>query len=158
MPEGLPIEDSITIRAPRADVFRALTDATALGCWMATRAESDPRPGGRFRYVFEFDDPAQNNVQEGRYVAVERPQRLVLPWTFPFSDQETTVEYTLSGDADETELAFRHSGFGTGEPWDGARERFAGGWRLFLQSLKAHVEDGADARPLGIKPAAAADT
>ena len=38
-----------------------------------------------------------------------------------------------------------------GEPWDGARERFTGGWQMFLNGLKRYVETGEPARPLGIR-------
>jgi uncharacterized protein YndB with AHSA1/START domain len=151
MPEAAPIEDHIRIDAPPAAVFTALTDAGELSSWMASRAESDPREGGTFEYVFEFDDPAQNNSQHGEYVAVEPDRRVALPWVFPFSDKKTTVEYRLSGEGDATEVHFTHSGFDTGEPWESARERFAGGWQAFLQSLKSWVETRVAARPLGIK-------
>jgi uncharacterized protein YndB with AHSA1/START domain len=145
------IKDSITIDAQPPEVFRALTDAEALGHWMATRAESDPREGGSFRYVFEFEDPAQNNEQAGEYLAVEQGQRVALPWRFQFSDKQTTVEYRLEGEESGTKVEFAHSGFETGEPWDTARERFTGGWRMFLEGLKRYVEDGVDGHPLGMK-------
>lgn len=151
MTELPPIEDSIAIDATRSEVFNALTDARELEQWLATRAESDPRDGGRFRYVFEFDDPAQNNQQEGAYATVEPDRRLVLPWVFPFSDKETTVEYELAGDGGETVVRFTHAGFEAGGPWAVARERFAGGWRAFLEALKARVEQGGEHRPLGVR-------
>jgi uncharacterized protein YndB with AHSA1/START domain len=67
MSRGATIEQSITIHAPRSEVFRALTEPARLERWMATSAESEPRTGGRFRYSFEFDDASQNNTQEGEY-------------------------------------------------------------------------------------------
>jgi uncharacterized protein YndB with AHSA1/START domain len=151
MTDATAIDDSITISAPKGDVFEALTRPERLERWMATTVESDPRKGGHFRYSFEFDDTSQNNVQEGEYLDVLRAERVALPWLFPFSPEQTRVEYRLAGDGDETEVQFRHSGFGSGEPWDQARDRFVGGWKLFLGCLKAHVEQGADERPLGMK-------
>ena len=145
------IRDSIRISAPREEVFRALTEPDRLESWLATSVESDPRTGGQFRYSFEFEDASQNNVQEGEYLEVVPGRRVSLPWVFPFSPKQTQVEYVLSGDGGETEVAFRHSGFESGEPWDGARERFVGGWRTVLEGLKAHVEDGSHARPFGMK-------
>jgi uncharacterized protein YndB with AHSA1/START domain len=145
------IQDEITIAAPPEDVFRALTDADALERWMATKVESDARTGGRFHYEFEFDDPSQNNAQEGEYAAVEEGRRVALPWRFPFSKKETTVEYSLSRTGDGTSVEFSHAGFDEGEPWDGAYERFTGGWRMFLEALKSNVETGAAALPLGIR-------
>jgi uncharacterized protein YndB with AHSA1/START domain len=145
------IEDSIRISAPRGDVFRALTESERLERWMASSAESEPRTGGRFRYSFEFDDASQNNAQEGDYLEVVPDQRVALPWVFPFSPKQTRVEYTLDDNGGETEVTFRHTGFDTGEPWDQARERFTGGWRMFLEGLKTYVEQGIDARPFGMK-------
>jgi uncharacterized protein YndB with AHSA1/START domain len=145
------IQDEITIAAPPEDVFRALTEADALERWMATKVESDARTGGRFRYEFVFDDPSQNNTQEGEYVAIEEGRRVALPWVFPFSDKRTTVEYSLEPSGDGTYVAFSHAGFGDGEPWDGAYERFTGGWRMFLDGLKSYVETGAASLPLGMK-------
>jgi uncharacterized protein YndB with AHSA1/START domain len=151
MSDDLTITDAIVIRAPRSAVFRALTDANELDRWMATTADSDPRTGGQFRYVFEFDDPAQNNEQAGTYIEVETDHRVVLPWRFPFSPKATTVEYLLEGSDDETRLSFTHSGFESGEPWDSARARFGPGWRAFLEALKHWVEVRSPGRPLGIK-------
>jgi uncharacterized protein YndB with AHSA1/START domain len=151
MADATAIEDSITISASRDEVFDALTRPERLERWMATSVESDPRTGGHFRYSFEFEDAAQNNVQEGQYLEVLPGERVVLPWVFPFSPKQTRVEYALDGDADQIEVRFGHSGFDSGEPWDQARVRFVGGWRMFLECLKAHVERGADERPLGMK-------
>lgn len=145
------IKDSITIEAAPDDVFRALTEAGELEQWLATKVESDAETGGRFRYDFEFEDAAQNNAQDGEYLAVEPGRRVALPWVFPFSPKQTTVEYALEPAGEETRVDFTHSGFDEGEPWDGARERFTGGWRMFLESLKRHVETGAASHPLGIK-------
>jgi uncharacterized protein YndB with AHSA1/START domain len=145
------ITDEITVDAPRAEVFRALTDADALEHWMATTVESDARTGGRFRYVFEFEDPAQNNVQEGMYAAVEA-DRVELPWVFPFAEKQTAVAYRLVSEDGATRVVFEHSGFGEGEPWNGAYERFTGGWRAFLEGLKRYVETGDSSLPFGMKP------
>jgi uncharacterized protein YndB with AHSA1/START domain len=145
------IKTSVTIEAPTDSVFRALTEPNALEHWLATNVESDARTGGRFRYEFEFDDPAQNNVQEGEYLAVEESSRVTVPWRFPFSPKQTTVDYVVSGEDAGTRLDFTHSGFEQGEPWDGAYERFTGGWQLFLEGLKAYVETGAASLPFGMR-------
>jgi uncharacterized protein YndB with AHSA1/START domain len=148
---GAAIADAITIEAPRTEVFAALTQAERLERWLATEVESEPRTGGRFRYSFEFDDPSQNRTQEGEYVDVVAGERVVLPWLFHFSSRLTRVEYVLTGDDETTRVDFRHSGFHSGEPWDGVLEDFAGGWRMFLERLRAHVEKGEDGRPFGIR-------
>jgi uncharacterized protein YndB with AHSA1/START domain len=145
------IQDEITIDAPPEQVFKALTEARRLEGWLATKVESDARTGGRFRYEFQFEDPSQNNVQEGEYAAVEEGRRVALPWVFPFSEKQTAVEYSLAPDRSGTRVRFSHAGFEEGEPWDGAYERFTGGWPMFLEGLKRHVETGASGLPFGMK-------
>ena len=145
------IKNSVAVNAPTDSVFRALTEPEALEHWLATKVESDARTGGRFRYEFEFDDPAQNNVQEGEYLVVEDQSRVVLPWIFPFSPKQTTVVYELQPGDSGTRLDFTHSGFEQGEPWDGAYERFTGGWQMFLEGLKSYVETGASSLPFGMR-------
>lgn len=145
------IQSTVTVDAPADSVFRALTEPDALERWLATRVESDARTGGHFRYEFEFEDPAQNNVQEGEYLAVEDASRVTLPWTFPFSPKQTTVEYALHPEGGGTRVDFTHAGFEQGEPWDGAYERFTGGWQMFLSGLKSHVETGAANLPFGMR-------
>jgi uncharacterized protein YndB with AHSA1/START domain len=145
------IQSSVSVDANAEAVFRALTEPEALEHWLATTVESDARTGGHFRYEFEFDDPAQNNVQEGEYVAIEESSRVTVPWTFPFSPKQTTVDYVVSGEGTGARVDFTHSGFEQGEPWDGAYERFTGGWQMFLQGLKAYVETGAASLPFGMR-------
>jgi uncharacterized protein YndB with AHSA1/START domain len=145
------IQTSVTVDADSEAVFRALTEAEALEHWLATKVESDARTGGHFRYEFEFDDPAQNNVQEGEYAAIEDPSRVALPWTFGFSPKETTVEYVLQPENSGTRIEFTHAGFEEGEPWDGVYERFTGGWQMFLGALKGYVATGASSLPLGMR-------
>lgn len=145
------IQQTTTIAAAPERVFRAVTDAEALEQWMATNVESDARTGGRFRYEFEFEDPAQNNTQEGEYQVVEVGRRVVLPWVFPFSPKRTTVEYALTSEGNGTRVDFTHAGFEDGEPWDGAYQSFTGGWTMFLEGLKRYAETGASGLPFGMK-------
>lgn len=145
------IRDEITIDAPPERVFKALTEAEAMEHWLATNVESDPRHGGRFKYEFEFGDPANNNVQQGEYLAVDEARRVELPWVFPFAPKQTRVSYTLVPEGEATRVAFEHAGFEEGEPWDGAYERFTGGWRMFLEGLKRYVETGASSLPFGMR-------
>jgi uncharacterized protein YndB with AHSA1/START domain len=145
------IQTTVTIGASTGAVFRALTEPEALEHWLATKVESDPKTGGRFRYEFEFDDPAQNNVQEGEYLEVEDPTRVVLPWMFGFSPKQTTVEYALRAENGSTRVDFTHAGFEEGDPWDGVYERFTGGWQMFLGGLKSYVETGAPSLPMGMR-------
>lgn len=73
---------SRTFEAPRADVFRAWTDARVWAQWFAPepltvpRAETDPRPGGRYTFVMR-DPEGQDYESRGEYLEVDEPALLV---------------------------------------------------------------------------------
>jgi uncharacterized protein YndB with AHSA1/START domain len=82
-----PGETQIILRrifaAPPADVFRAHVDPALIRQWMNVlpgwtmpEAETDPRPGGTFR--FRWDDGRGNGFRiEGEYVEVEEGRRIL---------------------------------------------------------------------------------
>jgi uncharacterized protein YndB with AHSA1/START domain len=68
--------------APRALVFKAMTDPTLIPKWwgpagLATTVDKmDPKPGGTWRFV-HGDDGASENAFHGVYHAVIAPERLI---------------------------------------------------------------------------------
>lgn len=128
------------LAAPRADVFRALTDPAVLDTWWTTSSESDPRAGGAFAYRWEFEDESRNHVQSGAYHAVEDGRSVSYPWA---AGGETTVTFRLEDAGDGTRLTLEHTGF----PDDAGRDHHDQGWAGFLTNLKSVLEGGADQRP-----------
>lgn len=61
---------SLAISKPASVVFKALTDAHELTRWFPSRAESDPRKGGKLTLAWEFTDAAQNGSQNGEYLEI----------------------------------------------------------------------------------------
>jgi glutathione S-transferase len=133
------LQQSYDIAAPRADVFRALTDPDVLDTWWTTRSESDPRPGGAFVYTWEFEDAARNHVQSGEYREVEDGRLISYPWA---AGGETIVTFRLEDAPGGTRLTLDHTGF----PDEGARDHHDQGWAGFLNNLKAVVAGGRDRR------------
>jgi uncharacterized protein YndB with AHSA1/START domain len=134
------------IAAPRAEVFRALTEPAVLDTWWTTSSESDPRPGGAFRYTWEFEDASRNHVQSGAYHAVEDGRSVSYPWE---AGGETTVTFRLEDAGDGTRLTLEHTGFSDDE----AREHHDQGWGGFLNNLKSVMAGGQDQRAqmMGLK-------
>jgi uncharacterized protein YndB with AHSA1/START domain len=70
--------------APRALVFDCMTQAEHLARWWGPRefdvpvSESDARPGGKIRLDMRGPDPFGTNSVFGEYLAVDRPDRLVM--------------------------------------------------------------------------------
>jgi len=149
------IEQSVTIKASPEMVFKAITDARELARWFPSTAESDPRPGGAFKYTFKNENAQHDHVREGRYLEVVPTKMVRYPWHMSPGDTPTTVEFTLASAGKETTLSLIHSGWGMGSELDNTVEMHVKGWGFFLQNLKSYVEEGKDQRAaaLGMKTA-----
>ena len=134
------------VAAPRADVFRALTQPALLDTWWTTSSQSDPRPGGAFEYIWEFDDASRNHVQSGAYREVEDGRRLSYPWQ---AGGETLVTFRLEDAGDGTRLTLEHTGF----PDEASRDHHDQGWTGFLENLRSVLAGGPDRRAamMGLK-------
>ena len=147
------IENAVTIKASPEAVFKALTDARELAKWFPSAAESDPRPGGAFRFTFKNENAQHDHVREGKYLEVVSGKKVRYPWHLSPGDAPTTVEFTLSPRGGDTTLTLLHSGWGTGSELDNTVEMHTKGWGFFLQNLKSVLEEGKDGRAamLGMK-------
>jgi len=126
--DGEPYSASVHIRADPEHVFDYLTKPQAILRWMGDYAALDPVPGGRFTLDI-------NGVPvRGRYLAVDRPHRLLLSWGHAGSDRlppgASTVEVTLTPHDGGTTVTIVHAGLPASEA---GQHRL--GWRHFLDRL-----------------------
>jgi uncharacterized protein YndB with AHSA1/START domain len=154
------IDFELDIEAPATTVFRLLTEPDGLTRWMVRAAEIDPRPGGRFRWVYENGD-----IVVGEFVAVEAPRRLTFRygWERPADravpPDSTLVEITLSERNGTTRLRLAH----TGLPTESEREHRMG-WEYFLGRLagvaraqRKPMNDSVREDPMTVSTAATVD-
>lgn len=66
----------VRIEAAPEQVFPYFTDPAKLVSWKAIAAESDARPGGRFR----LDITGRGDVAWGEYLEIDPPHRLTFSW------------------------------------------------------------------------------
>jgi uncharacterized protein YndB with AHSA1/START domain len=128
MTAGPPYTASVHIAADPERVFDYFTKPAAILRWMGDYAVLDPHPGGQFTLDI-------NGVPvRGRYLAVDRPHRLVLSWGHAGSDRlppgASTVEITFAPDDGGTMVTVVHAGL----PAAGA-EQHRLGWAHFLDRL-----------------------
>jgi len=142
------IKQSYTIAASTKNVFRALTDPQELERWWMTESKSDPRAGGAFEYIWEFDDPNRNGKQSGEYQTVVPNNKLRYPWEAGNEGKghNTLVEFSLSETAEGTLLELAHSGYKTGADWEPIYDMTAQAWSFFLGNLKSYLENHQDNR------------
>jgi uncharacterized protein YndB with AHSA1/START domain len=118
---GLVLRLRRILPAPRASVYRALTEPTELAKWWgphgftAPSVEFDPRVGGRYRIAMQPPDGELFHLA-GEVRGVDPPAELAYTfnWDPPHpDDRQTLVTLTLAGLGERTELRLTHAGFAT---------------------------------------------
>jgi uncharacterized protein YndB with AHSA1/START domain len=126
-----------TYEAPRALVWRAITEADLFARWFGAETELvvhswDLRPGGEWRGTMTYEG---NEIPWlGRFIEVDEPERLVLAITDEgeLTEPLELITYTLAEADGRTELVLRQSGGGlTDEQYQQAKEGSSG----FLDEL-----------------------
>ncbi len=142
------------LAAPRAAVYRALTDADAVATWMVPTGMTshvhafDARVGGRFRISLTYDaatgtgkTSSQTDTFHGRFIELVADRKVVQATEFETADPSMAgamlITYTLADAADGgTDLIAVHDHLPPGlSPADNEL-----GWRLSLAKLAALVE------------------
>jgi uncharacterized protein YndB with AHSA1/START domain len=130
--------------AAREDVFDAWTDADVLRRWWAAApdwdtpaAESDARPGGRYRLSMRDTSSGDVHTVGGEYAEVTRPERLVYTWMWEdmpgATESRVVVEFHEDGEG--TNVVLTHTGLVD----DADRDRHAHGWHGCLDNLERRV-------------------
>ena len=138
------IKQTVSIRKPLAEVFKALTQADQLIRWFPTRAESDPRSGGNIKLFWEFTDANQNGSQDGKYVEVIPDQKLSYTWQA--DSIPTLVTFTLSEANGETKVELDHSTSQNSVDEKKLHDDHSNQWGFFLMNLKGYLEANMDLR------------
>ncbi len=128
-----------TFPAPIEAVFDAWTSPEVMRRWFhcapdwdTPEAEVDLRVGGRIRIVMRRPDGREAEAQ-GEFMAIERPHRLTMTWTFhdkPTNEQ--VIELSFSEREGGTTVVMVNSGISTDERRDGQEW----GWRGCLDELE----------------------
>lgn len=133
----LAVKLTKTINAPIEKVFDAWLDADMLSKFMLPmpgmpepRTETDGKEGGTFTiYMVVGDDEIPH---KGKYLEVDRPNKLVFTWESPFSPKGSTVTILFKAlDSNSTHIDFKHVKFNDEE----SRTNHEGGWTHILEKL-----------------------
>jgi uncharacterized protein YndB with AHSA1/START domain len=149
---------SRVIRASPAEIFPALIDPTALVSWLPPQGmtgrfdEFDGRPGGSYRLVLTYEEPADNaktspdsDVVEARFVEILPDVRVVHAVTFvsdhPDYAGTMMMYWELAPTGDGTRVQFRAGNVPPGI----SAEDHARGLASSLANLAKYVERRSDA-------------
>lgn len=134
MSTAATVKPSLTIKrrfnAPPAKVFSAWIDPEKVKRWMgpgevkALNVESDPRVGGRYRWIMQAPDGQQHDVS-GSYREVVPNEKLVFTWAWKSTpERQSLVTVTFKDDGGGTLMTLHHEQFFD----DDARDRHNQGW------------------------------
>ena len=134
------IQRELLIPQPREQVWRALTDSTALAEWMFPN-DFAPRVGHHFTFQVPPNPKVGFNgmVVSCEVLECEPPHRLVFSWSAG-GVGDTRVSFRLEPDGDGTRVFFEHSGFDLSQPW--GKQAFRGaelGWQKMFERLTSVV-------------------
>jgi uncharacterized protein YndB with AHSA1/START domain len=143
------IEKSITLRAPRARVWKALTTASEFGAWFRVNLESEIAVGqtvhGRITHPgfehLEFEMQVERMEPES-YFSYRWHPYAVDPAVDYTKEPTTLVEFRLDEEAGGTRLQVIESGFDR-IPAGRRAEAFRmndGGWAAQMTNIQRHVE------------------
>ncbi len=135
------------VRARPSIVFDAMTTAEGISHWWGPDsgpvlvAETDPRPGGRYRIRFQTNDGLEHEAS-GEYLEVTPPARIVMSWRWTTGGADpgvSRVEIALRAVTDGTEITFTHAQLRDEE----SRSSHEGGWTGAFDKLEVYLADKA---------------
>jgi uncharacterized protein YndB with AHSA1/START domain len=136
--EGDTVVHELVLPAPPADVFDMFVDPEKLVTWIGISADLEARADGRFRFEL-----MPGRFCEGRYVTVERPDRLAFTWGWSDPSMgvppgSSTVEVTFQPEdgGRSTRLRLVHRDLPVTEQGAPLHDD---GWTRFLARLAAVV-------------------
>jgi len=138
--DGLVLRLNRVLPAPRAVLYRALTDPEELAKWWGPRGftapsiEFDPRVGNSYRIAMQPPDGDLFHLS-GEFREVDPPARIA--YTFRYDhpdpdDRETLVTLALQDRGEETEILFTQGEFAT----EARRTLHEGGWTDSFERLE----------------------
>lgn len=142
------IEKQVTITAPRARVWKALTDSAEFGKWFGVKLEGPFVPGGTARG--RITNPKYDHVTAQFQIERIEPETYFSYRWHPYaidpnvdysSEPTTLVEFTLAQQGTTTVLTIVESGFDR-VPLARRAEAFRmndGGWTAQIKNIENHV-------------------
>lgn len=143
------------IKATPERVYKALTDARDLEKWFPTKVETDPRPGGKYKFVFLSKDGSTDHAREGHFIELIPGKLVSYDWNAAFmkmmpeggpTELPTKVEWHLEPAPGGTKLTLKHTGWGESDVWNMMLQGHTQGWDVFVRNLEMWMDGKEDIR------------
>lgn len=141
MAETHTIQISITVTAPREQVYQAFSSSVGWEHWFSDYAEVAPIVPGRLFFFWQSGHHASGVFKE-----IQENEGLTFTWQGRGEDRETEVTVNLNTAGEGTQVEITHTGLGSGEAWEHIRSTLQSSWESSLENLKSVLETGLDQR------------
>ncbi|MEO7992798.1 MAG: SRPBCC domain-containing protein [bacterium] len=142
--KGRWYEKKFEIRAPLADVWKAITEGEELTRWFCAEAKSAPGVGGEtwISWGLGMDGTHVTTVWEPevRLRTESSAEGQAARGMDPVPGDPYATEWFLEHENGVTKVRMVQSGFGEGDRWDGEYNGTFHGWDMFHRQLKHYVE------------------
>lgn len=142
MSNNEPIIKEVTVNAPAAKVWKAITDKDEMKKWYFDLAEFKPEVGFEFRFKGGKDGREYLHICE--ITEVKENSKIKYSWRYDGYPGKSFVTFELFEEGNNTKIKLTHEGlesFGTENP-DFAKENFIAGWEAIIRtSLKNYFEN-----------------
>lgn len=137
-----PLIKEVTINAPAAKVWQAITEKDKMKEWYFDLAEFRPEVG--FEFSFEAGDKDKSYLHLCKVTEVIEGRKIVYSWRYEGYEGNSFVAWELFEEGGKTRLVLTHSGLETfpeSNP-DLARKNFETGWNEIIgKSLINYLEN-----------------
>jgi uncharacterized protein YndB with AHSA1/START domain len=129
-----------TVKAPPAEVYLALTNATALREWFCDAAQIEPHKGGRVYFAWN-----QGYYAAGEITKLTPGKKVAFTWRGRGEPDQTAVDISIAAKKDGSSITVKHNGVG-GKKWKASEAEIRRGWERGLENLAAVLDSGQDLR------------
>lgn len=153
------IHQTRRVPVPPAQAFRYFTHNELVEAFFTVKANVEPRVGGKYELDWDPENTPEQSTIGCRITALTESQLLAFDWKGPpphaqvlnHADPLThvTLAFIPAEDSPSTATAVHilHSGWGSGDAWQAARDYFDQAWIQVLDALEARLQEVAD-RPI----------
>lgn len=145
------LEKIVTVRAPRAEVWRRFTTSAGVGSWLGPKTKVELTIGGPWEVYFLDERPVGSRGSEECRVLSFLPERMVsFTWNAPPHLPKTRHEFTwvvveLSDVPEGTRVTLTHlgwpkSGLADAPEWEATFQYFDRAWGKALEALVEAVQ------------------
>lgn len=140
------LEYQVILDATIDEVWHTWTDSKDITNWFSPEAYIEPKQGGAYELYFDPSNHDHMSTKGCKITEITPKTRLSFQWRGPDRhtpvmnnpDPQTHVHVTFKQQDNQTTVNITHTGWGTSEPWNQARQWHDQAWKGVIDALQNH--------------------